>query len=73
MRTLNEIEHCGKDILAPADVAWYLQCDAYNITLQAREDPSKLGFPVIVMGTRTKIPREGFVRFCRAMGLEDPA
>lgn len=73
MRTLNEIEHCGKDILAPADVAWYLQCDAYNITLQAREDPSKLGFPVIVMGTRTKIPREGFVRYCRAMGLEDPA
>lgn len=71
MRTLQEIENCGKDILSPTDVAGFLGCEPYSITLQAREDPRMLGFPVIVMGSRTRIPREGFVRFCRAMGLEE--
>lgn len=71
MRTLQEIESCGKDILSPADVAPFLGCDPYNITLQAKSNPALLGFPVIVIGTRTRIPREGFVRFCRAAGLEE--
>lgn len=63
MRTLQEIKDCPKEILAPADVAGVLSCDPYNITLQAKSNPALLGFPVIVMGSRVKIPKAGFVRF----------
>lgn len=65
MRTLQEIEICPKTMLTAADIAPFLKCDPYNINVQAHEDPSMLGFPVIVIGTRVKIPREGFVNFCR--------
>ena len=68
MRTLQEIEACEKTMLVPADVAGYLRCDAYSINIAARDNPEALGFPVIKMGSRVKIPKEGFVRFCR--GLE---
>lgn len=71
MRTLQEIEACPKAMLVPTDVAGYLGCDAQSIRLAAHQAPGLLGFPVIVVGTRTLIPREGFVRFCRAAGLEE--
>lgn len=71
MRTLQEIENCGKAMLTPSDVAPYLGCEAYSITLQARKNPLALGFPVIVTGTRTRIPREGFVNFCRWAGIRE--
>ena len=32
---------------------------------QAQNDPDKLGFPVVVAGTRVRIPKEGFLYFCR--------
>lgn len=28
-------------------------------------DPNKLGFPVIVTGTRVRIPKYGFIHFCK--------
>lgn len=65
MRTLQEIENCGKETLSPSDIAPFLGCNAYSISLQAQENPKMLGFPVIVVKTRTRIPREGFVNFCR--------
>lgn len=70
MRTLEEIEACGKDMLIPQDVSGYLGCKPYSINLQARDDPASLGFPVIMMGNRVRIPREGFVRFCRGLEAE---
>ena len=70
MKTLDEIERCGKAMLLPADVADFLGCDPQSIRLQARADAAALGFPVIVIGNRTLFPREGFVRFCRAMNVE---
>lgn len=68
MRTLEEIEACEKTMLAPADVAPFLGCHPYTITLTARQQPELLGFPVCVMGSRTRIPRDGFVHWAR--GLE---
>lgn len=68
MRTLEEIEACPKTMLTPQDVAGYLNCDAYNINLAVKSNPEALGFPVILIRARVKIPKEGFVRFCR--GLE---
>jgi len=68
-RTLAEIEASEKTILCPQDVCGYLHCDAYSINLQAQRDPSVLGFPVIVTGSRVRIPKEAFVRFCKGLDL----
>lgn len=70
MRTLEEIEACPKAILAPADVAGYLCCNAYNINLTARDAPELLGFPICKMGTRVRIPKEGFLRWARGLPQE---
>lgn len=63
MKTLEEIKACPKEVLAPADVAGVLRCDPFNITRAAKSNPEMLRFPVIVMGSRVKIPKAGFVRF----------
>ena len=68
-RTLQEIRECDTDFLVPEDIASVLQCDQYSINLQAQADPTKLGFPVIVMGRRVRIPRIGFIRFCENAGI----
>ena len=61
--TLNEIKASEAIMLTPADVAGVLAADAQSIRLQAREFPEALGFPVIRVGNRTKIPRKPFLRF----------
>lgn len=71
MRTLQEIRESEKTMLVPADVAPILGCDPYSINLQAQADPSKLGFPVIVIRRRVKIPRDGFLRFMEGLGSEE--
>lgn len=64
--TLDEIRESSKEILNPSDICDVLGCSAYAITLQAREDAKNgtksFPFPVIVLGTRTKIPRRPFLR-----------
>ena len=45
MKTLAEIESCGKDMLIPADIADYIGADPQSIRLQARANPAALGFP----------------------------
>ena len=72
MRTLEEIEACEKTMLTPADVAPFLGCHPYTITLTARQDPGLLGFPVCVMGSRTRIPRAGFVRWAKGLRVKKP-
>ncbi len=61
--TMQEILRSDKDFLTPEDVREVLGCMPYSINVQAKEDPAKLGFPVIVIGTRVKIPRLGFIHF----------
>jgi hypothetical protein len=63
--TLEEIETMPSTMLLASDVAGYLHIDAQDIREQARSDPSKLGFPVIVAGSRLKIPKEAFVKFMK--------
>lgn len=63
MRTLDDLKACTKTFLDPADIAPVMHCDQFNINLQAQADPSKLGFPVCVMGRRVRIPRVGFIRW----------
>jgi len=61
--TLSEIRSSDKPLLLPSEVAPVLGCDAHSIRLQAREYPELLGFPVVVIGNRTLIPRKPFLRF----------
>lgn len=65
MKTLNDIEKSGKEMLSLADIAPVIGCDAHSIRLQARMDAKALGFPVILIGSRTYVPRDGFLNFCR--------
>ena len=61
--TLEEIKTCDKDFLTPEDVREVLGCMPYTINVQAKQDASKLGFAVSVMGSRIKIPRLAFIHW----------
>lgn len=61
--TYQEILESDKDFLIPKDLAKVLGCDPYTINVQAKEDASKLGFPVVMIGTRVRVPRLAFIRW----------
>ena len=63
--TLEHIEAMDKEILTCKDVAPLLGCNPYSLHGAAQSAPEKLGFPVIVMGTRVKIPRRPFIAFMK--------
>lgn len=68
--TLQEMQNTDRVWLTAADIAPVLECDADLIRRQAQADPSKLGFPVVVLCSRVKINRKMFLRF---MGEEKAA
>ncbi len=61
--TLDEIRSSTKEVLTPGDIAEVLQADPQDIRVQARTAPERLGFPVIIIKSRTKIPRVPFLRY----------
>lgn len=61
--TLDEIKSSSKEVLTCKDVADVLACNPATLHMQAMEQPWRLGFPVIVMGSRVKIPRKPFLNF----------
>ena len=61
--TLQQIIESERIYLSPSDVSTILKCDPQSIRVQAHSDPSKLGFPIIVINRRIRIPREAFLRF----------
>lgn len=61
--TLDEIRASDKTVLTPAEVAPVLGCDAQDLRTQAKMAPERLGFNVIVVGTRIKIPRIAFIKY----------
>jgi len=65
--TMNELINSDKTFVLAADIAPILGCTAQSIRVQARNDPAKLGFPAVVIGTRILIPRQKFMEF---LGLE---
>lgn len=64
---LDEIRRSDKELLTPAEVARALGTSAHSIRVAARQRPELLRFPVVVIGTRTKIPRLPLLRF---LGVE---
>lgn len=61
--TLDDIRAMDKELITAAEVASVLHIDACNLRLQARIDPSKLGFPVVQTGKTVWFPRRAFLRF----------
>ena len=63
--TIAEIEASPKEMLTCTDVAEILCAQAYTIHLTAELRPELLGFPVIMMGRRVKIPKRPFLKFIK--------
>lgn len=61
--TLNDIRSMERETITPAIAAQVIGCDPHWIRLAARSHPEWLGFPVIIYGHRTKIPRRAFIQF----------
>jgi hypothetical protein len=61
--TLEEVRAIDREFLTPAEVAAVIGCDPHGIRVWARERPGALGFPVIVLPHRTKIPKRGFIAY----------
>lgn len=65
--TIEELRSCGKAYLTATDISDLLQVAAESIRDQARTDPRGFPFPVIVIGTRVKIPRAPFTDFIESV------
>lgn len=63
--TLKDIENLKKETLSVVDVCTCLEGDPLAFRIQARTDPAVLGFPVIIIGNRIKIPKQAFLKFMR--------
>lgn len=63
MLTLNDIRKMDQETITPAVAAQVIGCDPNYIRVAARQAPHLLGFPIIRIGSRTKIPRMAFIRY----------
>ena len=61
--TVQDIMQMDKDGITPAEAAQVVGCDPQLIRLEAREKPENLGFPVIIVRSRIKIPRMAFIKY----------
>lgn len=65
MTRLEELEALETEVLTCAQVGLVLKANPATIHYQAMECPEKLGFPVIVMGSRVRIPKGPFILFLK--------
>ena len=61
--TIKEIAALETEVLTPNQVAPVLGVNPQSIRIQAVENPERLGFPVIVIGSRVKIPKWPFLEY----------
>ena len=66
---IDDLERIDRDYRLPSEVGMCIDTDPQTIRIQARVSPDLLGFPVIVAGTRVKIPKLPFINMMR--GEED--
>ena len=60
---LERIKQMDRAMITPAIIAPVIGSDEQTIRLRARSNPEKLGFPVMCVGNRVKIPRKPFIAF----------
>lgn len=73
MTTLDDIRALDCDVITPAQAAGPLRCDPAYIRVAARDAPWALGFPVVRVGNRVKIPRLAFLRYMEGRTTADEA
>lgn len=61
--TLEDIKEMDCSTITPAVAASVLGCNPHSIRVAAHTEPQSLGFPVVVMQSRTRIPRIPFINF----------
>lgn len=61
MNTIEEIKATEKAFLTCAEIAPVIGSDAHALRIEARKEHSRLGFPVLLIGNRVKIPVAGFI------------
>lgn len=61
--TLEDIAAMDKNTITPDVASDILECNPQWIRIAARTAPERLGFPVICLGSRVKIPRVPFLRY----------
>ena len=66
--TIDDLTKLDDVTLTPAQVGAVLGINPNTLRWQARVDPAALGFPVIVVKSRTYIPREAFLRWMNGLG-----
>lgn len=66
-RAIQTIRESEEPCITPEMAAQVIGCNPQWIRQTAKTDPTKLGFRVIQIKSRTKIPRVPFLRY---MGLE---
>ncbi len=65
---LRDLIAIPRDYYKPGEVAKVLGCDPQKIRIMAKQCPEKLGFRVIIIGSRVKIVRASFLRY---MGIDE--
>ena len=65
---LARVENTDTPTITPELAAAVLGCDPQKIRVQALYKPELLGFPVIRMGSRTRIPRVPFLAYIGVKG-----
>ena len=70
--TLADIAKMDKEFLVPAQVSQILRCAPYHINLMSKTEKGRqsLGFPVMRVKSRVKIPRRAFLEY---MGWKEAA
>lgn len=66
-KTLEELKTSDKPFFTAEDIAGVLGCDPHAIRVCAHQRPELLGFSVIIMGNRVKIPKIPFLRYMGAV------
>lgn len=61
--TLQDIRAMDKEFITPDTASRILGCDPQYIRVTAREAKEDLGFPVVLIKSRVKIPRKAFIQF----------
>mgnify|MGYP004540958213 FL=1 len=61
--TIEELKELDVNLLTPAQAAEVLGVSAQSIRVCARQRPDLLGFPVMVYGSRVKVPRLPLIDF----------
>ena len=69
--TYEELRESNALYLTAKEVGSALGFDAQALREQAKTDPTKLGFPVTVVGTRVKIPRLPLIAFLDGQVVAD--